>query len=77
MDELGKEVNISFGHIHSEDEKVEGNIKEFVTPSACYQAKGDSEVVEVITRITDTVLLRLISERLTAKWLCSKAQGES
>ncbi len=40
------EVHIFCGHLHFDDEAEEENIQQFVTPSACYQAKKHSEKTE-------------------------------
>lgn len=42
----GKKINIFCGHLHLNDERIEGNINQFVTPSACYQAKRNSATSE-------------------------------
>ena len=44
--QTGKEINIFCGHLHLNDERREGNINQFVTPSACYQAKRNSATTE-------------------------------
>lgn len=44
--QTGKKINIFCGHLHLNDERSEGNINQFVTPSACYQAKRNSATTE-------------------------------
>lgn len=46
LNKTGKEINIFCGHLHLNDERSEGNINQFVTPSACYQAKRNSATSE-------------------------------
>ncbi|OGU34754.1 MAG: hypothetical protein A2068_05345 [Ignavibacteria bacterium GWB2_35_6b] len=46
LTQTGKEINIFCGHLHLNDERSEGNINQFVTPSACYQAKRNSATTE-------------------------------
>ncbi|MBN4071449.1 metallophosphoesterase [Crocinitomix catalasitica] len=45
--EHAHEVLIFCGHLHFDDEMTEGNITQYVTPAACFQAKRHSETTEL------------------------------
>ncbi len=46
LQKFGKDVYIFCGHLHMDDEQCEGNVKQFVTPAASFQAKKYSETSE-------------------------------
>jgi 3',5'-cyclic-AMP phosphodiesterase len=43
---LKREVYLFCGHLHFDDKQTEGNITQFVTPAACFQAKKHSATTE-------------------------------
>lgn len=46
LDSTGKDIAIFCGHLHTEDETVEGRITQYVTPASSYQAeKNEAEVI--------------------------------
>lgn len=46
LQKLKKEVYIFCGHLHMDDERTEGNVNQFVTPAASFQAKKYSATSE-------------------------------
>lgn len=58
LQECTKGVTIFCGHYHMPDDRQEGNIRQYITPSVAFQVKKDSQAIEINV---DSFGYRLIS----------------
>lgn len=61
------EIIVMCGHYHTTDERVEGNIRQIVTPAGSYQIKKNTDTIQVINDTFGYRIINIHNDEITTK----------